>query len=91
MVERDNGDSDSELFVDTVTTKSEDDECAYAGIRLGSQDKEPTFKLDTGAQTSVIPVTDFAALMPGTPHIDCQTQAAWLWGASAQSERLLQP
>ncbi|KAK0137210.1 hypothetical protein N1851_026595 [Merluccius polli] len=56
-----------ELFVDTVTAESEDEESAYADIRLGPQNKRLTFKLDTGAQTCVIPAKDFATLMPGTP------------------------
>lgn len=60
--------------MDTVTTKSEDDESSYAEIGLGSKNKKLTFKLDTGAQTSVIPARGFATLMPGTPLItaDCK-------------------
>lgn len=52
--------------MDTVTTENEDEESAFAAICLGSQKRKLTFKLDTGAQASIIPVKDFNALMPNT-------------------------
>lgn len=69
-VDEDYEDDGSALFIDTylltVTTEKEDEESAYAAIRLGPQNKKLTFKLDTGAQASVIPAKDFNALMPNT-------------------------
>lgn len=60
-----NKDFDSELFVDVVTAPEEDDkDSAYADIKIGTNDTVMTFKLDTGAQTRVIPQKEFNKLRP---------------------------
>lgn len=66
-VQKEDEEFDLELFVDTVTAESDEEESAYADIRLGPQNRKLKFKLDTGAQTCVIPAKDFATLMPDTP------------------------
>lgn len=55
-------DYDSELYVVTVTAGKEDGESPYANIRLGPQNRQLKFKLDTGAQASIIPAIAFATL-----------------------------
>lgn len=65
-VEEVDEDYDSELYVDTITAEEEDEESAYADIGLGPQNRQLKFKLDTGAQASIIPATAFATLMPKT-------------------------
>lgn len=67
-VEEIHEDSASELFVDTVTAaEQEDEDSAYTDIELGPSNEKLTFKLDTEAQTSVIPTKYFNKLMPSTP------------------------
>ncbi|KAI4890019.1 hypothetical protein NFI96_007835 [Prochilodus magdalenae] len=62
-------DSESGLFIDTVTATAEEEgeDSAFADIELGPNTEKLTFKLDTGAQTSVIPTRIFNNLMSSTP------------------------
>ena len=65
IIEEVDKDYDFELYVDTITAEEQDEESAYADIGLGPQNRLK-FKLDTGAQASIIPATAFATLMPKT-------------------------
>lgn len=60
---------DSELFVDTVTV-TEDEDGARADRELGCENLKIIFKLDTSAQTSIIPSWQMRGTLP-LKNMDC--------------------
>ncbi len=51
-----------ELFIDAVNGHFSESEQAFANIKLGKQGTDLKFKLDTGAQVNVIPLSVFHQL-----------------------------
>ena len=54
--------SEPELFVDTIAAGEDNEDSAFAEIQLGPNKVKLTFKLDTGAQTNIIPANVFGKL-----------------------------